>query len=211
MVRLGWGQCYSNSQDILCSAHTKYKFTLVLVHLFQKQEQDSIQFLFWFSLISAGIVRGSLDVEPLNWLAVIFSGCQWMELSKQWMSVDVSGWNFLPAYCQWMAVDGSGWQWMAVDGSGWQWMCNCHLCNSSRPTACRLVVTAASYKVGTSYINKPTDKCSLQKCSCGSWRELQHNILTISWSVCMNTPYWSLVSFSRTQLPRSNIQKLSAC
>ena len=39
----------------------------------------------------SGIVRGSLDVEPLNWLAVIFSGCQWMELSKQWMSVDVSG------------------------------------------------------------------------------------------------------------------------
>ena len=132
----------------------------------------------------SGIVRGSLDVEPLNWLADIFSGCQWMELPTRWLSVDVSG---------------------------WQWICNCHLCNSSRPTACRLVVTATSYKVGTSYINKTTDKCSLQKCSCGSWRELQHNILIISWSVCMNTPYWSLVSFSRTKLPRSKIQKFSAC
>ena len=44
--------------------------------------------------IDTGIVRGSLDVEPLNWLAVIFSGFQWMELPVsgcQWMSVDVSG------------------------------------------------------------------------------------------------------------------------
>ena len=177
------------------------------------------------AIIVPGIVRGSLDVEPLNWLAVIFSGCQWMELPKQWMSVDVSGWQWMSvdwtsyqmivSGCQWMAVDGSGWQWICnchlCNISVCQWMCNCHLCNSSRPTACRLVVTATSYKVGTSYINKATDKCSLQKCSCGSWRELQHNILIISWSVCMNTPYWSLVSFSRTQLPRSKIQKFSAC
>ena len=41
--------------------------------------------------VTSRIVRGSLDVEPLNWLAVIFSGFQWMELPNQWMSVDVSG------------------------------------------------------------------------------------------------------------------------
>ena len=41
-------------------------------------------------MLHAGIVRGSLDVEPLNWLAVIFSGCQWMELPTRWLSVDVS-------------------------------------------------------------------------------------------------------------------------
>ena len=133
----------------------------------------------------------------------------------QWMSVDGTSYQMIVSGWQWMAVDGSGWQWICnchlCNISVCQWMCNCHLCNSSRPTACRLVVTATSYKVGTSYINKATDKCSLQKCSCGSWRELQHNILIISWSVCMNTPYWSLVSFSRTQLPRSKIQKFSAC
>ena len=60
MVRLGWGQCSSNSQDILCSAHTKYKFTLVLVHLFQKQEQTVYSFYFdlaWYQVWGWGWCR----------------------------------------------------------------------------------------------------------------------------------------------------------
>ena len=79
----GWRLAGDNECRMYVTHSIVYLYLLVLVHI--------------VCLEYAGIVRGSLDVEPLNWLAVIFSGCQWMELSKQWMSVDVSG-------CQWILV-----------------------------------------------------------------------------------------------------------